>query len=78
MRSGSGEGAAGWRQLLQQQASESALTSAAGPVAATEASLSDEQRRSLDNLLEDHLVSGSSLKPADERTAHRLDHDMSA
>jgi hypothetical protein len=37
--------------------------------------LSDEQQRAFVSLLSDHMVSGSSWRPASSRTAHRLDHD---
>jgi hypothetical protein len=63
--------AAASRSLAQAAAS----APAAGPVASTEASLSDEQQRSMSFLLADHMVSGSSWRGADDRTAHRLNHD---
>jgi hypothetical protein len=49
---------------------------AAGPVFATEAALSDEQRRGMSNLLADHIISGSSWDSPSERTAHRMNHDV--
>jgi hypothetical protein len=58
--------------------SAASASAPAGSISATEASLSGEQQRHMSGLLADHLVSGSSWDAASDRTAHRLDHDMSA
>jgi hypothetical protein len=51
---------------------------AAAPVSATESDLSDQQQRVMVSLLADHTVSASSWRGANDRVAHRLNHDETA
>jgi hypothetical protein len=61
------------RSLLQQQpASDGAQDAPVGSVSATEASLSDEQLRSVNVLLADHIVSGTQWNN-NKRVGHRMD-----
>ena len=67
------------RSLLQRQPAagggQGAAVPGAGSVSATEASLSDEQLRSVNVLLADHVISGSQWNN-NKRVGNRMDRDV--